>query len=145
MVSSLFLHHQVIAIIGEFCCRWLISVFDISVAQFAEEHHGMTSFDFSMASCLGSVINIFQTGYLFNKFLSWNLSIPIITSFAGLAGGRHYFVSSCSRGTADLRFFLFQVGRLHRLLVPHHRVRLRSPDCSHHHVCNPLFFSSTID
>ena len=87
MVFFISIHYQVIAIIGEFCCRWLISVFDISIAQFAEEHHGMTSFDFSMASCLGSVINTLQTGWLFNKFLSWNLSIPIITSFAGLAGG----------------------------------------------------------
>lgn len=78
---------QGIAIIGEFCCRWLISVFDISVAQFAEEQHSMSSFEFSMASGLGSVINTIQTGWLFNKFLAWDVSIPLITCLSGVAGG----------------------------------------------------------
>lgn len=47
----------------------------------------MSSFDFSLTSALGSVINIIQTGWLFNKFLSWDISIPIITSLAGISGG----------------------------------------------------------
>lgn len=40
----------------------------------------------SFASALGSIINVVQTGWLFNVFLKWNLSIPIITSFAGVTG-----------------------------------------------------------
>lgn len=87
--------HQGIAIIGEFCCRWLISVFDISVAQFAEEQHQMSSFEFSMASALGSIINTFQTGWLFNRFLSWDISIPMITSLCGVAGGRSESLFLC--------------------------------------------------
>lgn len=86
-VSFVVLIIQGIAIIGEFCCRWLISVFDISVAQFAEDQHNMSSFEFSMASGLGSVINTIQTGWLFNRFLGWDVSIPLITCLSGVAGG----------------------------------------------------------
>lgn len=47
----------------------------------------MSSFEFSMASGLGSVINTIQTGWLFNKFLAWDVSIPLITCLSGIAGG----------------------------------------------------------
>lgn len=47
----------------------------------------MSSFEFSMASGLGSVINTIQTGWLFNKFLGWDVSIPLITCLSGVAGG----------------------------------------------------------
>ena len=47
----------------------------------------MSSFEFSLTSAIGSIINIIQTGWLFNKFLAWDISIPIITSLAGISGG----------------------------------------------------------
>ena len=59
----------------------------MSLAQYAGDVHNMSSFEFSLTSAVGSIINIIQTGWLFNKFLSWDVSIPIITSLAGVSGG----------------------------------------------------------
>ena len=87
---------MVIALIGEFCNRWIINIFDVSFAEFGEERYHMSSSEFryicsywlslSFTTALGSVINVIQTGWLFNVFLKWGLSIPLITSFAGITG-----------------------------------------------------------
>ena len=50
----------------------------------------MTSSDYSLTSAIGSIVNIFQTGWLFNKLIQWNVSIPVISSSAGIAGGREF-------------------------------------------------------
>ena len=47
----------------------------------------MTSSLFSLGSAIGAIINIFQTGWLFNKLVSHNVSIPLITSLTGVCGG----------------------------------------------------------
>ena len=79
---------MVIALIGEFCSRWIVNIFDVSFAAFGEERFQISSFEFSMASAMGSFINIFQTGWLFNVFLKHDISIPVISSFGGISGGR---------------------------------------------------------
>ncbi|KAK8825356.1 hypothetical protein WA538_003053 [Blastocystis sp. DL] len=76
----------VIALIGEFCSRWIVNIFDVSFAAFGEEHFQVSSFEFSMASAMGSFINIFQTGWLFNVFLKHDVSIPVISSLGGITG-----------------------------------------------------------
>ena len=64
-------------------------------AQYAEEYHGMTSSQYSLTTAIGSIINIFQTGWLFNKLIQCDVSIPMISSYAGIAGGRfHSFTLS---------------------------------------------------
>lgn len=78
----------VIALIGEFCSRWIVNIFDVSFAAFGEEHFQVSSFEFSMASAMGSFINIFQTGWLFNVFLKHDVSIPVISSLGGITGGK---------------------------------------------------------
>ena len=47
----------------------------------------MTSSVFSFATAIGAVINTIQTGWLFNKLISHDVSIPIITCLAGVCGG----------------------------------------------------------
>ena len=87
----------VFALIAEFCSRWIINIFDVSFAEYSEEKFKLTSLEFryvnaynwfrtSLSSGIGSVFNVIQTGWLFNKFLSWNVSIPTITSLAGISG-----------------------------------------------------------
>lgn len=41
----------------------------------------------SMMSALGSVVNIFQTGWLYNYLIKKDVSIPIISSWAGITYG----------------------------------------------------------
>ena len=83
---------MVIALIGEFCSRWIVNIFDVSFAAFGEERFQISSFEFSMASAMGSFINIFQTGWLFNVFLKHDISIPVISSFGGISGGRRCII-----------------------------------------------------
>ena len=84
----------VIALIGEFCSRWIVNIFDVSFAAFGEEHFQVSSFVFSMASVMGSFINLFQTGWLFNVFLKHDVSIPVISSLGGITGGKRCIISS---------------------------------------------------
>lgn len=49
----------------------------------------------SLSSGIGSVFNVIQTGWLFNKFLSWNVSIPTITSLAGISGSMFVAIDYC--------------------------------------------------
>ena len=37
---------MVIALIGEFCNRWIINIFDVSFAEFGEERYHMSSSEF---------------------------------------------------------------------------------------------------
>ena len=40
-----------------------------------------------MMSALGSVVNIFQTGWQYNYLIEKDVSIPIISSWAGITYG----------------------------------------------------------
>lgn len=64
-----------------------MNVFDVTFSAYGEAKFGMSSMMYSFASGAGSVVNILQTGWLFNKLLKWNVSIPIITSLTGVCGG----------------------------------------------------------
>ncbi|KAK8826754.1 hypothetical protein WA556_004343 [Blastocystis sp. ATCC 50177/Nand II] len=77
---------MIIALIGEFSSSWLATVCDVTFAEFGEAKFGMTSSLFSLGSAIGAIINIFQTGWLFNKLISHNVSIPLITSLTGVCG-----------------------------------------------------------
>ena len=65
-----------------------MNVFDVEFSAYGEAKFGMSSMMYSFASGAGSLVNIIQTGFLFNKLLKWNVSIPIITSLTGVCGGR---------------------------------------------------------
>ena len=105
---------QVIALVGEFASRWLINVFDVTFSAFGEEHFGISSSLYSCITAVGSMVNIFQTGWLFNHLLRWNVSIPIITSMTGVCGAIGIFL--CLFGgnkivaIAGSLFFIFAYG-----------------------------------
>ena len=50
----------------------------------------------SMMSAIGSLSNIFQTGWLFSFLIKKDFSIPIITSFAGIFGAIAMILCVCS-------------------------------------------------
>ena len=75
---------MIVAIICEFCNKWCFAVFDTIVPIYGEGDIALDSFTFSMMSVVGSLVNIFQTGWLYNFLIRINVSIPIITSFAGV-------------------------------------------------------------
>lgn len=88
----------VIAIICEFCNKFIFSIFDTIVCQFGSVEHNLTSLQFrsiksvifisSLLSAVGSAINIFQTGFLFRWLIdNRGISIPTVGSFAGIVGG----------------------------------------------------------
>lgn len=78
----------VIAVIGEFCNKWVFSVFDTVVSLYGIDHFQLDSFAFSMMSCVGSLFSIVQTGWLFSFLIKKDFSIPTIASWAGIVGGR---------------------------------------------------------
>ena len=75
---------MVVAVLCEFFNKWCFSVFDTVVPVYGQRKHELDSFTFSMMSVVGSLINIFQTGWLFNFLLRYGFSIPTITSWGGL-------------------------------------------------------------
>ena len=75
---------MVVAVLCEFFNKWCFSVFDTVVPVYGQRKHELDSFTFSMMSVVGSLINIFQTGWLFNFLLRHGFSIPTITSWGGL-------------------------------------------------------------
>ena len=105
---------QVIALIGEFASRWLINVFDVTFSVFGEEHFGISSSLYSCITAVGSMVNIFQTGWLFNHLLRWNVSIPIITSMTGVCGAIGIFMCLFSTNKVVVivgsLFFIFAYG-----------------------------------
>ncbi|KAK8804657.1 hypothetical protein WA171_006625 [Blastocystis sp. BT1] len=77
----------VIAIICEFCNKFIFSIFDTIVCQFGSVKHELTSLQFSLLSAVGSALNIFQTGFLFRWLINdRGISIPTVGSFAGIVG-----------------------------------------------------------
>ncbi|KAK8806599.1 hypothetical protein WA588_003163 [Blastocystis sp. NMH] len=96
----------VTAIICEFCNKFIYSSFDTLVCQYGSDRYALSSFQFSLISTLGSAVNIFQTGCLFQWLIDRRgISIPSIGCLAGLVGavacilcvaGQHalYFVGS---------------------------------------------------
>ena len=88
----------VIAIICEFCNKFIFSIFDTIVCQFGSVKHQLTSLQFrlfsetnlisSLLSAVGSALNIIQTGFLFRWLINdRGISIPTVGSFAGIVGG----------------------------------------------------------
>ena len=75
---------MIVAVLCEFFNKWCFSVFDTVVPVYGQRKHELDSFTFSMMSVFGSLINIFQTGWLFNFLLRYGFSIPTITCFAGI-------------------------------------------------------------
>ena len=75
---------MIVAVLCEFFNKWCFSVFDTVVPVYGQRKHELDSFTFSMMSVVGSLINIFQTGWLFNFLLRHGFSIPTITSWGGL-------------------------------------------------------------
>ena len=71
-----------------------MNVFDVTFSAYGEAKFGMSSMMYSFASGAGSVVNILQTGWLFNRLLKWNVSIPIITSLTGVCGGESLLTNS---------------------------------------------------
>lgn len=74
---------MVIAIVCEFCNKWCFGIFDTVVPIYGEGDLELDSFTFSIMSMMGSLFNIFQTGWLFNFLIKKDWSIPTITSVAG--------------------------------------------------------------
>ena len=105
---------QVIALIGEFASRWLINVFDVTFSVYGEEHFGVSSSLYSYTTAVGSMVNIFQTGWLFNRLLRWDVSIPLITSMTGVCGAIGIFTClfAPNKAVAILGsvFFIFAYG-----------------------------------
>lgn len=88
----------VTAIICEFCNKFIYSSFDTLVCQYGSDRYALSSFQFrsplrrlitrSLISTLGSAVNIFQTGCLFQWLIDRRgISIPSIGCLAGLVGG----------------------------------------------------------
>ena len=75
---------MIIAIICEFCNKWCFAVFDTIVPIYGEGNNELDSFTFSMMSVVGSLFNIFQTGWLYSYLIKKDFSIPTITCFAGI-------------------------------------------------------------
>ena len=78
----------VIAIIGEFCNKWVFSIFDTVVSIYGMEHFQLDAFMFGVMSCIGSLVNMVQTGWLFTFLIRKDFSIPTMASWAGIVGGR---------------------------------------------------------
>lgn len=78
----------VIAIIGEFCNKWVFSIFDTVVSLYGMEHFQLDAFMFGVMSCIGSLVNMVQTGWLFTFLIRKDFSIPTMASWAGIVGGR---------------------------------------------------------
>lgn len=74
---------MVVAVACEFFNKWCFSVFDTVVPVYGQYVYELDSFTFSMMSVVGSLVNIFQTGWLFNFLIKKDWSIPTITSVAG--------------------------------------------------------------
>ena len=100
----------------------------------------MTSSLFSLGSAIGAIINTFQTGWLFNKLISHNVSIPLITSLTGVCGGVF------TLPTSPIAIGIVVVSDLtqpdygpHRLALLPHGVRVRRAHRARHHVgrCGP--------
>ena len=75
---------MVVAVACEFFNKWCFSVFDTVVPVYGQYVYELDSFTFSMMSVVGSLVNIFQTGWLFNFLLKRGFSIPTITCWGGL-------------------------------------------------------------
>ena len=78
----------VIAIIGEFCNKWVFSIFDTVVSIYGMEHFQLDAFMFGVMSGIGSLVNMVQTGWLFTFLIRKDFSIPTMASWAGIVGGR---------------------------------------------------------
>ena len=88
---------MVIALIGEFCNKWLFGIFDSIVSLYGADHFALDAFTYrpllspaltrSMMSCVGSLMNVFQTGWLYNFLIKKDFSIPTITSWGGIVYG----------------------------------------------------------
>lgn len=77
----------VFAIICEFCNKWVFSIFDTVVSLYGMEHFQLDAFMFGVMSCIGSLVNIGQTGWLFTFLIRKDFSIPTMASWAGIVGG----------------------------------------------------------
>ena len=84
---------MIIAVLDEFFVKWCFSVFDSVVPVYGQYEHDLSAFTFSMMSVVGSLLNIVQTGWLFNFLLKKGFSIPTITSWGGLT------YSTCAKGS----------------------------------------------
>lgn len=88
---------MVIALIGEFCNKWLFTIFDSIVSLYGADNFSLDAFTYrqillnaftpSLMSCIGSFLNVFQTGWLYNFLIKKDFSIPIITSWGGIVYG----------------------------------------------------------
>ena len=93
----------VIAIIGEFCNKWVFSIFDTVVSIYGMEHFQLDAFMFGVMSCIGSLVNMVQTGWLFTFLIRKDFSIPTMASWAGIVGGR---AVHCAVRSVALAMFL---------------------------------------
>ncbi|CBK24756.2 Tetracycline resistance protein [Blastocystis hominis] len=82
----------VIAIIGEFCNKWVFSIFDTVVSIYGMEHFQLDAFMFGVMSCIGSLVNMVQTGWLFTFLIHKDFSIPTMASWAGIVGALAMFL-----------------------------------------------------
>ena len=142
----------VTAIICEFCNKFIYSSFDTLVCQYGSDRYALSSFQFrsslpsrftiSLISTIGSAINIFQTGCLFQWLIDRRgISIPSIGCLAGLVGGRvsRLLFPSCLLHSLRHRPASALLRRRHS---DHHRIRLllaRRPHHSHRSSSLPLF------
>ena len=82
----------IIALICEFCNKYLYSIFDTVVCQYGTQKHHMTALEFTLLSATGSAFNFFQTGALFSwLFNTRQCSAPSIGAVAGLLGSTPCF------------------------------------------------------
>ena len=85
----------IIALICEFCNKFLYSIFDTVVCQYGTQKHRMTALEFTLLSAAGSALNFLQTGPLFSwLFNTHQCSAPSIGTVAGLLGSSRRFSSS---------------------------------------------------
>lgn len=132
----------VTAIICEFCNKFIYSSFDTLVCQYGSDRYALSSFQFrslllspfthSLISTLGSAINIFQTGFLFQWLIDRRgVSIPSIGCLAGLVGGR----VSCFLSSSGLLHSLRHrpaTALFRRRHADHRRLRILLARRSHH-------------
>lgn len=133
----------VTAIICEFCNKFIYSSFDTLVCQYGSDRYALSSFQFrsplhsfiitrSLISTLGSAVNIFQTGCLFQWLIDRRgVSIPSIGCLAGLVGGVLARCLSPSRRLHPLRRRPARA-LLRRQHAHHRRLRLLLARGAHH-------------
>lgn len=109
----------IIALICEFCNKFLYSIFDTVVCQYGTQKHRMTALEFTLLSAAGSALNFLQTGPLFSwLFNTRQCSAPSIGTVAGLLG------------SSRLLLLLTRSSRLRTL-------SLRQPRCLRRGQCPP--------